>query len=51
MGDKMELTERQKANKDTLDELNKTLIDKENKKRGVAISKMWVYPNQKLIIK
>ncbi len=30
---------------------NKTLIDKENKKRGVSTSKMWVYPSQKLIIK
>lgn len=30
---------------------NKTLIDKENKKRGVSTSKMWVYPGQKLIIK
>lgn len=30
---------------------NKTLIDKENKKRGVNTSKMWVYPGQKLVIK
>lgn len=30
---------------------NKTLIDSENKKRGVATSKMWVYPGQKLVIK
>lgn len=30
---------------------NKTLIDNENKKRGVAISKMWIYPGQKLVIK
>lgn len=31
-------------------ELNKTLIDNENKKRGVATSKMWVYPGQKLLL-
>lgn len=30
---------------------NKSLIDSENKKRGVATSKMWVYPNQVLKIK
>lgn len=30
---------------------NKTIIDKENKKRGVAISKKWLYPGQKLVIK
>ena len=29
---------------------NKTLIDSENKKRGVAVSKKWVYPNQILTI-
>lgn len=29
---------------------NKTLIDNENKKRGVATAKMWVYPGQKLVI-
>ena len=28
----------------------KTLIDNENKKRGVATSKMWVYPGQKLLL-
>ena len=26
------------------------LIDNENKKRGVATSKMWVYPGQKLLL-
>lgn len=31
-------------------ELNKALIDKENRKRGVATSKMWVYPGQKLLL-
>lgn len=31
-------------------ELNKTLIDKENIKRGVATSKMWIYPGQKLLL-
>ena len=29
---------------------NKALIDKENKKRGVGVSKKWVYPNQILTI-
>ena len=29
---------------------NKTLIDRENKKRGVDVSKKWVYPNQILTI-
>ena len=29
---------------------NKALIDKENKKRGVDVSKKWVYPNQILTI-
>ena len=31
--------------------LNKSLIDNENKKRGVAISKKWLYPGQVLVIK
>lgn len=31
--------------------LNKNLIDNENKKRGVAISKKWLYPGQVLVIK
>ena len=30
---------------------NKALIDGENQRRGVATSKMWVYPGQKLVIK
>lgn len=30
---------------------NKKLIDNENKKRGIAISKKWLYPNQVLVIK
>lgn len=30
---------------------NKSVIDKENKSRGVAISKKWIYPGQKLVIK
>ena len=30
---------------------NKATIDNENKKRGVSISKMWIYPNQVLVIK
>ena len=30
---------------------NKQLIDNENRKRGIAISKMWIYPGQKLVIK
>lgn len=30
---------------------NKSLIDNENKKRGVSTSKMWIYPGQKLVIK
>jgi len=31
-------------------ELNKELIDSENKKRGVSISKMWIYPGQKILL-
>ena len=30
---------------------NKSIIDNENKKRGVAVSKKWLYPGQKLVIK
>lgn len=30
---------------------NKKLIDSENKKRGVDVSKKWIYPGQKLVIK
>lgn len=30
---------------------NKATIDNENKKRGVSTSKMWIYPNQVLVIK
>lgn len=30
---------------------NKKLIDTENKKRGISISKKWIYPGQKLVIK
>ena len=31
-------------------ELNKSLIDNENRKRGVATSKMWIYPGQRLLL-
>lgn len=31
-------------------ELNKTLIDNENKKRGIDVNKMWLYPGQKLLL-
>jgi len=29
---------------------NQELIDSENKKRGVSISKMWIYPGQKILL-
>lgn len=31
-------------------ELNKSLIDNENRKRGVATSKMWIYSGQRLLL-
>ena len=31
-------------------ELNKSLIDNENRKRGVATNKMWIYPGQRLLL-
>ena len=31
-------------------DLNKTLIDSENIKRGIETSKMWIYPNQILLV-
>ena len=31
-------------------QLNKAMIDNENKKRGVAVSKRWLYPGQKILL-
>lgn len=43
----------QKYPKNTINDIyqaNKSLIDSENRRRGVAVSKKWVYPGQKLTI-